>query len=533
MSELKPFFKPWVPNWLAILTIFLILFPSLVIFALYYNSTLAIAEYYSMDAMDVQYSVVVMYATVISWLALDSRLVKCFRISSYTIVGIFINTVTCLICAETQSKEIFMFCRFIQGAVCAFLCNICMNLSFTRFSPKRARVMGYTVFYGSLMTCVPFSAIFANIILNWFGVESVFYGFILMQIPGFALLLITMNNRYLTRRHPISADWSGFIIYTAIVSILGYILVYGQQLEWFSSPRICLLTVILLLITPVYVLSSLNKKRPLIYLRLLRHRRYREALFLLTMFYISKGTTFFSYVFMQDILRIDSLSMISIWGINIIGLVIGMLMVAYMLIRGVTPKNIIRLGFFILLIFHTMMFFLFASTGSVEKYFLPLLIQGIGTGSLFVPLIMNMVFSVPQNESGLVASLGIAARYLGFCLAIALINFFAVWSTNTHYTDMATAYTVANEIVLSEQNYAVEVYKGIGFSDIEAQQKADADMKSSLKKESAIRTYMNYYSFIAFMLFVLLVYLSIEKLPHWEGVRERAYLSRVMRRFIS
>ena len=49
-----PLFKPWVPNWLAILTIFLILFPSLVIFALYYNSTLAVAEYYSMDDMDVQ-----------------------------------------------------------------------------------------------------------------------------------------------------------------------------------------------------------------------------------------------------------------------------------------------------------------------------------------------------------------------------------------------------------------------------------------------------------------------------------------------
>ena len=171
----QPIFKPWVPNWLAILTIFLILFPSLVIFALYYNSTLAVAEYYSMDAMDVQYSVVVMYATVISYLALDSRLIKCFRLVSYTLAGILINTVTCWICAETRSCEIFMFCRFIQGAVCAWLCNICMTLAFTRFSPKKAKTMGWTIFYGSLMVCVPFSAIFANLILNYFGVESVFY----------------------------------------------------------------------------------------------------------------------------------------------------------------------------------------------------------------------------------------------------------------------------------------------------------------------------------------------------------------------
>ncbi len=59
--EERPIFKPWVPQWLAIVTIIPILFPSLVIFALYYNSILAVAEYYSMDAMDIQYSVVELF----------------------------------------------------------------------------------------------------------------------------------------------------------------------------------------------------------------------------------------------------------------------------------------------------------------------------------------------------------------------------------------------------------------------------------------------------------------------------------------
>ena len=527
--EQKPIFKPWVPQWLAIVTIISILFPSLVIFALYYNSTLATAEYYSMDAMDVQYSVVLMYATVISWLALDSHLIKCFRLSSYTISGIFINTVTCWICAETTSGEIFMFCRFIQGAVCAYLCNICMTLSFTLFHVSKARVMGYTIFYGSLMVCVPFSAIFANIILNYFGIESVFYGFILFQVPGFILLLVCMNNRYLTRKHPWqSADWTGFLIYTAIVSIVGYILVYGQQLEWLTSPKIKFLIAILIVITPVYIISSWYKKRPLIQLKLMKNGKYRLALLLLTIFYISKGTVFFTYLYMQDGLGIDPVSMIAIWSFNILGLFVGILGVKTLLLRGVAPRTIIKLGFSILLIFHTQMFFLFASTASEEKYFFPLFVQGVGTGSLFVPLIMNMVLSVKKHQMGLVAFLGIGARFLGFCLAIALINYFQLYSTNNGLMDMATNYTLSNEMANTTREEAIDKYTGMGFRYSEAKARVDKDLRTTMKKESSLRAYMHYYSFIIGLIFLTVLYLSVLHVTSKEEKHERAVVNRLL-----
>ena len=527
--EQVPIFKSWVPQWLAIVTIIAILFPSLVIFALYYNSTLAAAEYYSMDAMDIQYSVVLMYATVISWLALDSHLIKCFRLRSYTVVGIFINTVTCWVCAASTSGELFMFCRFIQGAVCAFLCNICMTLSFTLFHVSKARVMGYTIFYGSLMVCVPFSAIFANIILNHFGIESVFYGFILFQVPGFILLFITMNNRYLTRKFPWqSADWTGFLIYTAIVSIVGYILVYGQQLEWIESAKIKNLILILILITPVYIISSWYKKRPLIQLKLMLNGKYRFALLMLTVFYISKGTVFFTYLYMQDGLGIDPVSMIAIWSFNILGLFVGIFSVKSMLLRGVQPRTIIKLGFAILLIFHTQMYFLFAGTASEEKYYFPLFVQGVGTGSLFVPLIMNMVMSVPKKQMGLVAFLGIGARFLGFCLAIALINYFQLYSTNSSLMDMATNYTLSNEIAQNTREEAIEKYEGAGLRYADAKARVDRELRTAMKKESSLRAYMNYYSFIIGLIFLMLLYLSILHITSKEKRQERAVVARLL-----
>lgn len=232
---------------------------------------------------------------------------------------------------------------------------------------------------------------------------------------------------------------------------------------------------------------------------------------------------------MQDVLGIDFVSMIRIWAFNILGLLVGIFAVSQMLLKDVMPRTIIRMGFFILLVFHTQMFFLFASTASEEQYYLPIFIQGVGTGSLFVPLIMNMVFSVSQKEAGLVAFLGIGARFFGFCMAIALINFFQLYGTNRNYMDMATSYTLSNEIAQTTREDAIEKYQGVGFRYSEAAQRVEKDISTAMRKEASLRAYMNYYSFIIGMIFLLLVYMSFEILPSKEVLRERAYLHRLIR----
>lgn len=71
-----PIFKQWVPEWLAKTVIYAVLMTSLFSFALYYNNPESITGYYGIEPADVQYSVVLMYAAVVAYLALDYRIVK-------------------------------------------------------------------------------------------------------------------------------------------------------------------------------------------------------------------------------------------------------------------------------------------------------------------------------------------------------------------------------------------------------------------------------------------------------------------------
>ena len=88
---------------------------------------------------------------------------------------------------------------------------------------------------------------------------------------------------------------------------------------------------------------------------------------------------------------------------------------------------------------------------------------------------------------------------------------------------------MSNEIVNTTRDDAVERYVGMGYRPTEAKQKVEKDLRVTIKKESALRAYMNYYSFIIGMIFLLLVYLSFDSFLSDDQARERAIVKKFFR----
>ncbi|HWW42082.1 MAG TPA: hypothetical protein VNZ46_22365, partial [Pedobacter sp.] len=73
MSQVIPVFKPWVPDWLIKITIFLVILPCLLLFGLSTANAGAAAGFYGIEPADVQYSMIIFYAAVASFFALERR----------------------------------------------------------------------------------------------------------------------------------------------------------------------------------------------------------------------------------------------------------------------------------------------------------------------------------------------------------------------------------------------------------------------------------------------------------------------------
>lgn len=505
-----PFFKPWAPEWLIRLMILLVLLPALGTFALYFSNSAETAGYYGMEPADVQYSVVIMYGALVTFLPLDDRFVKYLLPRPYFLLGIGLNTLTYLICEASRSIEIFMICRFIQGAVCALFCSICLNMIFSRLQVQRARTIGYTVFYGTLQVSIPACALLCSWLLHYFNFNILFYALILLEIPGVILLLLLTNNVRFRKKFPLyQIDWISYLFYAFIFSAGGYIFVYGQQLNWLDSSLIKMLVLWVLMALFLFVLRQFHLKRPFINLKLFRFANFRNGLLLLMVYYIFKGTTGYAYACLQSVLGVDPMHLSPIWLINIAGIVLGMLISSRFILNGTSGKYLIVAGFSALLLYHIQLYFLFSSVSNTYDFLLPFFIQGLGAGGLFVPIVLFTVSSVPAQLAGSVSFIGIGVRFVGFCMSIAISNYFQLFNNSTHYDKFRGGITVLNPI-MNETMEAIRENVALGGQDAKTVNSLTSGIwNKMLSKQVFLRASMDYYEMIIWAILLLIMVLLL------------------------
>ncbi|MBC9933177.1 MFS transporter [Chitinophaga qingshengii] len=499
------FFKPWVPEWLIRLTIFLVLIPALGIFALYFSNGAETIGYYGIEPADMQYSVVLMYALLVAILPIDDRLSKYLKPRTYFLTGVAINTLTYFICASSRNVTVFMVCRFIQGLSCAAFCSISLHMIFSRLRSDRARVIGYSVFYGTLQVSIPACALFCSWILHYFEFNHLFYFLVLAEVPGVVLMLIVTNHVRFRKKIPLyQLDWASFILYATMLCLTGYILVYGQQLNWFSSPQLRWFLLLTLGSGFFFCLRQYALKRPLIELRLFRFSGFRNGLLLLMAYYFFKGTTGNVYAYMQGILLVDPVHLTPVWLCNIAGIVMGMLVASRMVLNQTGTRWILGSGFLFLLVFHVWMYFLFSRVANTHQFLLPMWIQGFGTGALFVPIVMYVVSSVPTAMAGTVSFIGIAARFMGLCGGLAFANYFQLYAKSIHYNKFREQFTDINPMRDDMTEQFRQHFLARGSDMATARQLAESATRQLMQEQTMLRASMDYYTWMIVGLSILI-----------------------------
>ncbi len=282
-------FKPWVTEWMARAVIFIILMTCLFSFA-FYSSPAAAMGFYGIQPTDVQYGMVVMYGSTVAFLALDFRIVKYFAVRRYLLIALAINAICSVICFHFKDWILFVICQFLQGITCALMSGIVLQLIFPRLQSVRARVIAYSLLYGSIQIAVPLYSIYTSVILYFFDFNWLFYGFNIILITLTAVVLLTMNSKArFTKKIPLyQVDWAGYLLYVSFILISGYVLVYGRQLGWFGSRLILILSLSNLAILFLFIIRELKIKRPLINLQIFKTKILLLAFYFFSHFIFSK-----------------------------------------------------------------------------------------------------------------------------------------------------------------------------------------------------------------------------------------------------
>lgn len=510
MDSSIPIFKPWVPEWLVKITLFLVILPGIVLFFLPLSNIPAAAGYYGSEPADIQFAVALFYAGYAGFYSLERRFFSYLATKEYFIIFTFLQIFSCLVCYTTQEIYILFPIRFFQGMLFASTVNLSLSLMFTRLHSERAREVSFSVFFGLLLCALPFNNLVTADLIDAYNFNIVYKGAVYAYLPSVLLMLPTMNNIRLKVKFPLyQLDWQSFALYSILLTLVGYIMIYGQEYYWLEDPRILYSVVAIAALLLIGILRQRVMKRPFIDLRIFRFRNFKIGLLVLFVMYLCRFASGITNTFFTTVLHFDPMHVSYINVCNLIGLVIGVIIACAMILQKKRIRYIWLPGFILLLVFHAMLYYLFDTQGNEQEYFLPLLLQGLGVGLIMVPTIVYAISSVPVAMGPSAAAICLAIRYLGFCVSIGIMNYVELYTNSRHYNAFQDHLTRLDPAVPARLHRQAQVLAAKGMAPGSAHKAAQKLLVGSVKGQGLLRYGMDYYAWMALLILGLLLLIAL------------------------
>lgn len=510
MSDSKTIFRSWAPEWLIRGVIFMVLLPSMGLFGLSTANGPAAAGYYGIEPADVQYSMVIFYAAVASFFALERRFFTFIPSRQYLIISTILQIVTSYICYRTNNLHVLFIFRFVQGMANCAATSICITLIFGRLSSERSREIGYSVFYGALLCIGPFTTLVTAPLLETFDFNVLYKAIMFLYIPGTILLYVIMNDVRLSRRFPLyQVDWASFVIYALALCLIGYVLIYGQQYYWLHDTRIAVSMIAIVLLLALHVIRQVKLKRPYLSLDVFKYRNYTIGALLVFVLYICRGAFNVTSAYFASAMGMDPIHVAYVLLANIAGIILSAIVSSRLIVLKKSMRLIWLYGFVLLLVFHVWMRFLFASQANPESYVVPLMVQGIAAGLLMTPIIVFMVSSVPPHLGGTASATGVFFRFTGFCTSIALINYFQLAKGSAHYNRFQQELSDVNPMVSQRLYSYQQLLTSRGMAPDQAARAANGLLSRSVNAQAQLRYAMDYYYFISWILVIIILLITL------------------------
>lgn len=510
MDKGIPVFKDWVPDWAIKIILFSLILPTLVLFFLPFANINAAAGYYGGEPSDIQFAVALFYAGYIAFYSLERRFFKFLAAKEYFIIFTMLELLTTLVCYLTSDLYLLFPIRFFQGMLFCSTVNLSLSLMFTRLNSERAREISFSVFFGMLICILPFTNLVTADLIDSYNFNLVYKGALFSYLPCLCLIMLCMNNvRLNVRFHLYKLDWQSFVFWSVILTLLGYITVYGQEYYWLEDSRIFYSVLAMVVTTLIYVLRQKVLKRPYLDLEIFRFRNFKFGTFLIFILYICRFAANITNSFFAAVLKLDPIHISYVTSTNLAGLILGVIISCAMILQKKNIRFIWFPGFMLLLAFHVIMFFLFATEANENNFYVPLFMQGLGVGMIMVPTIVYAISAVPAAVGASATSICSTMGYVGFCISAAVINFFELYEKSRHYSAFQDHLTKLDQFAVHALSVRTTQLLSKGLSLKQSVKGAHKQFVGAVNQQIQVRFAMDYYELMSIVLVITLLLIAL------------------------
>jgi EmrB/QacA subfamily drug resistance transporter len=336
------------------------------------------------------------------------------------LVGLAVFTGASLLCAVSQTQEMLIASRFVQGAGGAMASAVTLGMIVTMFPEPREKAKAIGV-YGFVASAGGSIGLLAGGVLtdliNWHWIFFV-------NVPiGLATALLAV--RLVESRPGIGisegADVPGAVLVTGGLMLAVYTILGVEEHGW-TSARTLILAAVSIALVAAFVLRQARIPKPLVPLRLFRSRNVSGANVVMALLVVGMfGLFFLGALYLQLVLGYEPLEV----GLAFFpgSLLMGVLSLGFTdkLNMRFGPRNVLIAGLGMLLI--AMLLFARAPVDGnyLVDIFPTMIVFGAGAGVAFPALMMLAMSGATPSDAGLASGLVNTTGQVGGAIGLALL----------------------------------------------------------------------------------------------------------------
>jgi DHA2 family multidrug resistance protein len=358
----------------------------------------------------------------------------------FLLVCITIFTLSSAVCGAATSLGMLIVARVVQGAGGGALQPIAQAILLESFPPARRGVAMASFSMGIIVAPI-LGPTLGGWITDQYSWRWVFY--INLPIGLLALLLVLSfieDPPYLQRASFLRMDYLGFGFLSLWLGAMQIMLDKGQEDDWFSSRRICVLAVVSATAMVCFIVRELMADEPIVDFSVLRERNFVVGAVLITMLgVVLYGTTAMLPLFLQTLLGYPALDS----GMAVSPRGLGAMFSAFVvgrLVGIVDSRALIALGFGALA-FSGWMFSHLTLEIDMSSIIVANVINGLASGLIFVPLSTTALGLIPRERMGNATGIYNLMRNIGAGIGISLMTTFLARGAQGHQATLVARAT--------------------------------------------------------------------------------------------
>ncbi len=434
----------------------------------------------------------------------------------YFIGSVVLFTIASVLCGFSTGIWELVFFRFLQGMAGGALLTTSQTILVESFPPEELGLanglFGMGVIIGPTIGPTLGGVIVDNLSWHWIF-------FINLPVGIIATLLaynFVRERPAVQRATKRVVDWLGIGLLILGVGSLQLVLEKGKEEDWFQSGFITGMTVLALIGIVGFIVRMLRSPEPVVDLRVLRFRNVAVGTFLsFIMGFGLFGTVFVFPIFAQQILGYTATQT---GELLIPGALVGgfmMPLVGRLIAKGVSPKYLIPLGFFLFSVFTFMMGRIITPETSEASFFWPLLVRGIGLGFLFLPLTFLSLQGLKGNDVPQSTGLNNMLRQLGGSFGIAVLATYLGNRIVYNRAMIGSNLNTNDPVIMQQVSSLTKRLVASGTNVVEATQQAYMVLSGMLSKQAALVTYIDIFELLgAFFLACIPLVLFIRRVKN-------------------